>query len=328
MIPSKLQSGSSIRIVSPSFSMGRYKEIVIARGIETLQNMGFTVSVSENSFEVDEFESSSVSSRVQDLEAAFLDPDVDGILCMSGGFNVNQLLDEIDWDIIMRNPKVLLGYSDITVLANALYARTGIMSYLGPILYSFAEQEGMSYTEEYFRKCVMETKAYAIAPCEKWRNESDWEAQTVPPFQKNDGFWIMQKGEASGTLLGGNLCSFNLLQGTQYMPELEGVILFLEEDNYCPGYMCQEFDRNLVSLIQQKGFGGVKGIVIGKFEWGSGVTRAKLERIIASKKQLQGLPIIANADFGHTTPMLTLPVGGKVAIQAGVRGASIEVQEF
>ena len=127
---------------------------------------------------------------------------------------------------------------------------------------------------------------------------------------KNDGWLVINKGAASGTLLGANLCTFNLLQGTEYMPNLKDSVLFLEDDE--DGSKNDGFDRDLQSLIHQPSFKGVKGIVIGRFQKTSNVTKEKLIKIIKSKAELKNIPVIANVDFGHTSPIITFPIGGEV----------------
>ena len=128
---------------------------------------------------------------------------------------------------------------------------------------------------------------------------------------KNDGWLVINKGKASGTILGANLCTFNLLQGTDFMPNLKNSILFIEDDDTSK-YV--DFDRNLQSLIHLPSFGGVKGIVIGRFQKASEMTNEKLIKIIKSKSELKNIPVIANVDFGHTSPIITFPIGGEASI--------------
>ncbi len=130
---------------------------------------------------------------------------------------------------------------------------------------------------------------------------------------KNPGWLVINEGEAEGTLLGANLCTFNLLQGTEYMPDLNNSVLFLEDDEESQPH---DFDRDLQSLIHQSGFAGVRGIVIGRFQRTSEMTGEKLEKIIKTKSELSDIPVIANVDFGHTDPKITFPIGGEVKIRA------------
>jgi muramoyltetrapeptide carboxypeptidase len=123
----------------------------------------------------------------------------------------------------------------------------------------------------------------------------------------------MHEGETEGKLLGGNLGTLCLLFGTPYMPDLEGSILLLEDDEEVNAV---HFDRALQSLIHQPGFEGVRGIVFGKFQRASNMDQDTLTAIVESKRELEGLPVVAGASFGHTTPQFTFPIGGYGSLRA------------
>jgi len=129
MIPAKLKSGSHLRIVSPSRSMGIINSSVRKVALDRLEALGFRVSFSKHCELQDRFDSSPVQERVEDLHAAFLDPDVDGILTTIGGYNSVEILESLDFDLIAANPKCFCGYSDITVLGNAIFSQTGLVNY-------------------------------------------------------------------------------------------------------------------------------------------------------------------------------------------------------
>lgn len=124
------------------------------------------------------------------------------------------------------------------------------------------------------------------------------------------------KEKQSGKIIGGNLCTLNLLQGTEYMPDISNSILFIEDDEMAGKLFLVEFDRDLVSLIQQPGFETVKGIVIGRCQKSSEMTREKWVKLIKSKPELENIPVIADCDFGHTTPIITFPMGGRAKLVA------------
>ncbi|WHY22353.1 LD-carboxypeptidase [Paenibacillus sp. G2S3] len=317
MKPNKLKPGDELRIISParSLSLIAAEQRKIAK--EQLQKLGFRISFSVNSFEKDDFVSSSIESRIEDLHEAFLDPNVKGILTTIGGFNSNQLLRYIDYSIIAEHPKRLCGYSDITALSNAIYAKTGLVTYSGPHFSTFAMLHDNEYTIEYFRKLMMDNKEILVKPSKHWSDDEWYLDQENRVFIRNEGPFIINDGEAKGTIIGGNLCTLNLLQGTEYMPSLKNSILFLEDDyESSPA----TFDRDLQSLIHQPDFQHVKGLVIGRFQQGSRMTKNLLTKIITSKEELSDIPVIADVDFGHTAPMITFPVGGQASLRAyGVR---------
>jgi muramoyltetrapeptide carboxypeptidase LdcA involved in peptidoglycan recycling len=208
---------------------------------------------------------------------------------------------------------VFCGFSDITALGTAIYARTGMVTYSGPHFSTFGMEKGLEYTLEYFKKCLLETTPFAVAPSREWSDDQWHRDQSNRSFIPNEGFQIINEGQAEGKLLGGNLCTLNLLQGTAYMPSLADSILLVEDDEESKP---PTFDRDLQSLLHQPGFEGVKGMIIGRFQKNSEMEREKLVKIIRSKQELEGIPVIADADFGHTTPQFTFPVGGRGKLSA------------
>jgi muramoyltetrapeptide carboxypeptidase LdcA involved in peptidoglycan recycling len=311
--PPKLRPGSSVRVIAPSRSLAIIGPEVLAEADRKLAALGLNVSFGEHVRECDDFSSSPAVARLADLHAAFADLDVDGILTVIGGFNANQLLTGIDYSLVAAHPKVLCGFSDITVLSNALYARAGLVGYSGPHYSSFGMKHHFGYTETGFRSCVMEDGPITLAPARQWSDEAWFLDQEDRHLEPGTGWWVLQEGEADGIIVGGNLCTLNLLQGTPFMPPLGDSVVFAEDDGQVRPW---DFDRDLVSLLQQPAFGGVRGLVIGRFQKVTGMTRDLLTQIVASKPGLAGLPVIANIDFGHTTPILTFPVGGTVELRA------------
>lgn len=285
-----------------------------------LVQMGLKVSFSDHAKEVDEFISSSVESRVTDIRRAFSDTSVQCVLATIGGFNANQLLRYLDYDLIAQNPKIFCGYSDITALSCAIYAKTGLITYSGPHFSSFGMQQGFEYTSEYVQKCLFSDQPFSITPSTYWSSDAWYADQINRKFIANEGYWILQSGSADGIAIGGNLCTLNLLQGTEYMPSLDNAIVFIEDDYSSNPFL---FDRDLQSLLHQPDAEGIRALVIGRFQPESGIRRPLLEQIIASKKELKGKPVIANADFGHTSPMFTFPVGGSVQLQAEENRATL-----
>lgn len=313
MFPEKLSSGDEIRVIAPSTSFGILSSTIVEVALKKLAGMGFQVTFSKHIEEIDVFNSSSIDSRIADLHDAFADPNVKGIFTAIGGFNSNQLLGYIDYDLIHANPKVFCGYSDITALSLAIYTKTGLITYTGPHFSTFGMVKGLEYTTEYFRKCIMQAEPFEIEPSEKWSDDRWYQDQQNRNFIPNEGFLIINEGQAEGKLLGGNLCTLNLLQGTAYMPSLVDSILLLEDDYESKP---ATFDRDLQSLIHQPGFEEVKGLVIGRFQKNSEMDQEKLVKMIRSKKELTNFPVVANADFGHTTPQFTFPIGGKGKLEA------------
>lgn len=316
VIPCKLKKGDKVRIIAPSRSMAILSENTKKIANQRFDELGLEVSFGKHVMECDVFDSSSIKARLDDLHTAFQDKNIKAIFTVIGGYNTNQLLDNIDYQLIASNPKILCGYSDITALQNAIYAKTGLVTYSGLHYSSLGMEQGMDWSLDYLKKCLFSEEPFSIQGSQQWSDDAWYLEQTKRHFMPNEGHWIIQSGEAEGIILGANLCTFNLLQGTSYMPSLDNAILFLEDDALTGKERAVSFDRDLQSLIYQPGFEKVKGLIIGRFQQASKMSLNLLKTIIQNKKALQRMPIIANVDFGHTDPIITFPIGGTIKIRA------------
>lgn len=324
MIADKLKIGDEIRVLAPARSLTIINDESKQIAINNLKNMGFIVSFSKNCSEIDEFNSSSIKSRISDLHEAFLDKNVKAILTVIGGYNSNQLLDSIDYEIIKNNPKIVCGYSDITVLNNAIYKMTNLTTYMGPHFSLFGMVKGLEYTKDYFKKCLMGESDFVVEPSKQWCDDAWFLDQGNRVFFENEGYEVINEGVARGIIVGGNLCTFNLLHGTRYMPDLENKILFIEDDSLSSP---ETFDRDLQSLMHQPNFDKVKGIVIGKFQIDMNITRENLYKIIKTQSAFNNIPVITEANFGHTNPRITFPIGGEAEIIAEKNSAKIIIRK-
>lgn len=287
-----------------------------ALAIKALEELGLQVTFGQHVDEMDMMFSSSIESRLADLHAAFSDPNVKAILTVIGGYNSNQLLGLIDYDLIRNNPKIFCGFSDITALGNAIYHKTGLVTYSGLHFSSFAMQKGFVYSLESFKKIFFESNEFSLLPSKEWSDDAWYLDQEKRIFHSNPGYKVINAGQAEGKIIGGNLGTLRLLCGTPYMPPLNDAILFLEAVSHSNSADPDMFDRSLQALTQDPQFEKVQAIVIGRFENKFGMTDEKLRYILSTKPELKNIPIIANADFGHTTPIFTFPIGGTFRLQA------------
>lgn len=307
MIPQKLKKGDEIRVIAPSRSLAIIYKDVYEKALDYLTKAGYKVTFSKNAWELDEFsKSSSIKSRVEDLNTAFADKNVKAILTCIGGFNVNQILSHIDYNLIKSNPKIICGYSDITALLTAIHTNTGLITYHGPHFSTFGFETRREYTAKNFSLCVESTELFSVTPSE------------------NHNYAVVQSGTCEGELIGGNLCTLNLLQGTEFMPNLENKILFLEDDNLVGKYFPMEFDRNLQSLLHCKGADKIKGIIFGKFQESSNIDKTSIKEIIKDKIN-SNIPVVFNVDFGHVLPITTLPIGGMAKLSAKENYMNLEI---
>lgn len=316
IVAPKLQKGDKVMIVAPARGLKLLGADCRKIAEERLKNLGLKVVFADNTTDenFDLLGSASVEKRAADINQAFADSSVKAVLTVIGGFNSNEILKYIDYEAIKNNPKIFMGFSDITALHAAIYAQTGLVTYYGPHYSSFGMLKGFGYTLENAINMLFENGETELLPSKEWSDDAWYRDQENREFIKNEGWWHIQDGETEGTIIGGNLCTFVLELGTPYRPKFEkNTILFIEDDEMSD---LPTFDRNLQALINQEDFKNVKGLVIGRFQKNSKITRESLEFIL-NKKELKNMPIIANIDMGHTTPIATIPLGSTARLENG-----------
>ncbi|MGV3011258.1 S66 family peptidase [Streptococcus thoraltensis] len=313
-----LKPGSHLRILSPSSSIARiggFDANLSAK--KALEKLGFSLSFSEHYDEHDMLDSASIASRVADLHAAFGDVSVDGILATIGGFNSNELLPYLNYELIAQNPKLICGYSDTTAILNAIYAKTGMQTYMGPSYSSFKMEGGQPYQTASWLKAIGQ-KAYDLEPSPEWSSDP-WYDPSQPRHFMPTEWKRYNSGKASGTLIGGNLSTFGLLRGTPYAPKPDRYVLFLEEaeeDDYI------EFDRNLAAILQA--YPNPQALVLGRFPKECRVTPELLLYILDKHPVLKEIPVIYDTDFAHTQPLFTITIGARVTVDADELSIHIE----
>ena len=319
VFPARLRRGDTVRVIAPARSRAMVDEHDHSALIESrFAELGLRLTYGEHIGVRDDFDSSPVADRLADLHAAFADPGVAAVLTVIGGFSSNELLPHLDWELIAANPKVFCGYSDITALQNAMSARTGLVTYSGPHWSTFGMRDHLEQTLSWFAEALFTDRPVELRPAPTWTDDAWFLDQDDRRVRPNDGWWPLRPGTARGRIVGGNLCTLNLLQGTGYLPSLEGAVLMVEDDAASDPVT---FARDLTSLLQLPDATGVRGLVVGRFQERSGMTRDLLRQIVARQPRLDRVPVLANADFGHTSPLATLPIGGEVSVTVGERSA-------
>jgi muramoyltetrapeptide carboxypeptidase len=298
--PKMLKAGDSVGIISPSSLITRTD---IRRGIEILRSMGLSVRLGANALRKRYgYQAGSPEERVSDFNEMFSDPSIKGIFCTTGGYSAIQLLPDIDWDLIKKNPKVFVGYSDITTLLNAIYRKTGLVTFHGPLIEGLGKymNGGCVYTVDSLTRTLMEGGTGPLPSYTKWS--------------------VLKPGIAEGTLIGGNLNVLLSLIGTPYEPKWEGSILFLEEVDDTD----ESIDHCMWCLRIAGVFDAIRGIIVGKFTKMYSIRRdgsippvrnaSIVRRIILSATEGFNFPILYGVDFGHYVPSLTIPVGARASI--------------
>ena len=304
----RLKKGDHIRVVSPSWSIeriGGFEANVAAK--EKLEALGFRLSFSEHYFKNDIFDSAPIASRVADLEAAFANETIDAILTTIGGFNCNELLPYLDFDLIAQNPKIFCGYSDTTALLNASCAKTGMESYMCPAYSSFKMEQGQQYqTTSWLNAVTQDT--YQLTPSLEWSSDA-WSLPDAPRTFYPTEWKVYNPGQASGIAIGGNISTLNLLTGTEFAPIPDKYVLFLEEaedDDYLI------IARHLTALLQT--YPNPQAVVFGRFPKETKLTEEILLTILDKHTILKKVPVLYDLDFAHTQPLFTITIGGQVEI--------------
>lgn len=307
--PPALKKGDLLGIVACSTPIGHCSPTAKERGYQFLQGMGFQLKEAPNCMSVFGHSAGTVKERVDALHAMFADPNVRGIISFWGGFQSHELLDYLDFDLIKLNPKPFIGYSDTTALQVGIYVKTGLVSFSGPAVITFAKPEVPTYTVEHFKKILMDPQVSYVAGVSDQFSDNQWylTPDTKMIFKPHAGLQVFRPGSTSGIALGGNIGTMLLLAGTPYWPDLKGKILFVEEDE---AESPQTMNRMFTQLRQMGVYDQIAGMVIGRFAERVGFEESdSLEMILEETLKGYHFPVMTGADFGHTDPLMTIPQG-------------------
>jgi muramoyltetrapeptide carboxypeptidase len=321
-LPPRLSPGDEIRVLALSRSLagvmqqGGFTEQDVRFATSRLESLGLRVTFGRWVQECNDHLNASEQHRLEDFHEALSTPSVKAILAVSGGVGAIQLLESLPYKLIAANPKIFCGYSDIAYLCNGIWARAGVVTYYGPNFTSFMMRKGGQYTLTKFRECLFHSAPFAIQPADRWSDDAWHKDQERRTFHPHAGIWTIQEGETEGTVIGGSCWCLNMVQGTAYFPSLRNAILFLEQPAEGKATL-MALDSGLRALSFQPDFPQVRAIALGRYAQQGGVTRENLTALLRQIPALQGRPVIANCDFGHTSPIATLPVGGICKLRAG-----------
>lgn len=310
--PRALRAGDTVGVVAPGTAVPDPERLALVE--PTLRFFGLRAKLGKYVAKGSGHVTRTVSERVDDLHAMFRDPEVKAVFCIRGGYGSMQLLDQIDYDLIRRNPKVFIGYSDITALHLAINRRAGLVTFHGPIvLSSFTD-----YTQRNFHQALFDAR-----PAGKLTNPT--ESNTLRPEHP---LRTIRAGTATGQLVGGNLSLVTALMGTPYEIETRGRILFIEDVGEEP----YRIDRMLTQLRLAGKFDQAAGIVFGEcsectpndykpsFAWDATLGEV-LDNILGSTR----VPVLSGLTIGHTADQLTLPLGVNATLNADEK--TLELKE-
>ena len=325
-IPKKLNKGDIIGIISPSAGLGPIFPHRIKQAEKNLTKLGFKVKYAKNSLKNCGYVSASAKDRADDIHEMFLDKDVRAIIATIGGDHSNQVLKYLNFEIIKNNPKIFLGYSDITVLHFAFASRANLRTFYGPCFISeFGEYPKiLSYTLEYFNKVFLKNKVIGNVPqSAMWTWEFlDWfkkvDQTRARTMNSSKGYEWWKKGIARGKIFGGCIPSINHLMGTKYWIDFKDKIMFIDIPEGSPGkkFPVEELDSFLADLDNIGIFEDIKGLVIGRPYFYQGEDIRMLKDIITNYTKDYNYPVLFNANIGHVSPIITIPLEAKVLLDS------------
>jgi muramoyltetrapeptide carboxypeptidase len=321
IMPHMLKKGDTIGIISPSSPLAGILPKRFERGIKELEKLGYRVKVGKATKFVTGHKAGTATQRIEDLHEMFENNEIKAIIASIGGYNSNDMLDLIDFNLIKKNPKIFCGYSDITSLLCGINSKTELVTFYGPALMSqFADYGGaIAYTRDWFVKVLSSTKPIGkIAPSKEFTYEFlSWEKDDTRPkkLSPSPGWNILKSGVAEGELTGGHLGTVLHLAGSKYFPDFKDKIFFWEETE-SETALTDSFLEHFKTLGV---FDQIKGMIIGRInplEYKTSAEGYDFHKIILEATQDYEFPIISDMDFGHTDPMFTIPYGIKAKIDA------------
>lgn len=297
--PKRLNKGDLIGVISPASSPD--ETIRTEQGVRYLEKLGYKVKVGKNVGKTNGYLAGLDGERLEDFHSMFIDKNVKAIFCLRGGYGAFRLLDKIDFKLIKQNPKIFVGYSEITALQNAIFTKTGMVTFAGPMVAVDFWNEVNTYTAEIFWKIITSNKKFG---------------KIELPEDYTNGLPNLHSGIVSGRVIGGNLAVFTALLGTEYFPPMKDKILLIEDINEKP----YKIDRLLNQLRLAKVFKQIKGIILGRFvecyEPDPNTKTLSLGEVIEHYIGSLKMPILYTFPHGHIKELVTIPFGISVKMNA------------
>jgi len=303
--PKALRRGDVIGICAPASPPS--SEEKINKGVAYLERLGYRVELGRNLYRKRGYLAGSDAQRTEDLNELFTNKNVKAIFTVRGGYGSHRILNLLNYNLIKRNPKILVGYSDITALQLALFRKTGLISFSGPMVAVEMASGFKGKAEEHFWRCLTSTKP-------------------LPPLKGkvNERLNGRKPESVTGQLLGGNFSLVVALLGTRYFPTINNLILLLEEIDERPYRIDRMFQQmKLADLFQR-----MSGIVLGKFKDcvpEKGKPSLSLQQVFKDAFHDFHGPILSNIQYGHINNSLTIPLGIRVLLSA--RACKLEFLE-
>ncbi|MBL0332883.1 MAG: LD-carboxypeptidase [Chlorobiota bacterium] len=295
--PKKIKKGECIGIVSPSSP--QKDETRLLNGVKYFESLGYNVILGKNVFNRYGYLAGSDLERASDINDMINNPLVKMIIAGRGGYGVTRILDKIDYKSLRKNPKIIIGFSDITALNFAISKKCKLVNFTGAMPgVDFWDLENIpTMTEDYFWRCITSTKPLGV-------------------IKQNIEMKTRKKGETIGKLFAGNLTLIASICGSKYFPNLKNQLLLIEEIGEEP----YRVDRLLSQLFNSNHLKNLSGLLLGEFTDAKplkiSVESLSIDDVINHYANKFNLPCISNVEYGHIYPKLTLPIGVKSSLNA------------
>lgn len=310
--PDKLKRGDTVGIICPSSAIDGELPFMLAQ--ETFEALGFKVKWGKHTHERLGHLAGNDKDKLDDLHDMFKDKQIKAIVCMRGGSGAARLLDKIDYNLIKRNPKIFLGYSDITALHAAIQSKTGLITFHGPV----GTSSWPSFVANQFEALFFN----GLPPI--YENPLDKGDDLIP---RQNRIQTIRSGIAKGKLLGGNLTVLTTIAGSSYYPDFSDSILFLEDVSEEP----YRVERMLCQLKLNGTLGKIKGFIFGKctdcFPSG-GYGSLTLDEILDDYIKPLDIPAYQGALIGHIREQFILPIGAQITMNADKGSFSVDGKIF
>ncbi|MCX2680231.1 LD-carboxypeptidase [Galbibacter sp. EGI 63066] len=305
ILPKQLKKGDTVGLIAPGYELS---QTALNKAIERVEKMGFKSYHTSRILENHGYLSNTDEERIADVHHMFLNPDIDGIICARGGYGCTRILSGLNYDYIQQNPKVLVGFSDITAFLNAIYQRTKLITFHGPV--------GTTLNNDFNRQHLEQIITNA-------NNSIEIKSKFYPAQTLDSTFhqYVINPGIATGRLVGGNLSLLSAMTGTPFEVDYTDKIVFIEEIDEDP----YRIDRMLTQLLDSKTFKNAKGIVLGVFKGCDEPKRSvtfSLKEVIMDRIKPLNIPSLYGYSIGHIKYNITLPVG----INATLNTASFSIK--
>ncbi len=308
--PKMLKPGDTVGVIAPSTAVSDPDDYRKAK--EALDYFGLKMKLGDHVKHGNGYKTRSINERLMDLHKFFADDEVNAVIAIRGGYGSPQILDGIDYDLIKSHPKIFLGYSDVTAMHLAIFKKTGLVTFHGPVLLSAFT----NYTIDYFKRALFSSEPIGSAENSNDKNSF----REVFPIRTISG------GKASGRLVGGNLSLICSTLGTQYEIDTKDKLLFIEDVGEEP----YSIDRMLTHLKLANKLQSAKGIVVGYCKdcdysglQSSRIWDPSLGEVLDSIIGGLGIPAIYGLTIGHTSNQITLPLGVMAELDADSRTLNI-----